>query len=590
MEIPGYEIEEEIGKGAMARVYTALHKALDRKVAIKVMNRLDGADSDFNDRFMREARIVASLSHPNIITIHDVGEQDGHNYLVMELLPGGETLRDKMKAGVDSQYALSIIRQVATALKAAHEKNIVHRDIKPDNIMFRADGSVVLTDFGVARSVDSAATQMTQAGTIIGTPQYISPEQAQGEEIGPYSDIYSLGVVFYEMLAGKVPYAADTPLALALKHVSEAVPDLPANLAAYQPLLTRMMAKARDERYSNCDQIIADIDKIGAVRPAAPAEKPARVTAADAGKAAAESLTIVEDVNTIKDKGNDKEEALALTEINITDAASSSKKSGSKIIPFLLIAVGLVIAGGVYLFIDVDTGKLKTLVGLDAGPVYARVGRLITVPDGSFKMGNSRGSSTEKPVHTVRINGFRLGETEVTQKQWQLVMGGNPSYFKGCDNCPVDSVSWNDVQNFIKKLNKQTGLRFRLPTEAEWEYACRSAGKTEKYCGGSDANKLAWYGSNSGEKTHLVTLKQANGLGLHDMSGNVWEWTQDCWHDSYDGAPSNGQAWKSGTCTKRVLRGGSWIGVAGGLSSTGRLSSSPTNRSRNFGFRVAQDL
>ena len=156
MEIPGYEIEKEIGKGGMARVYLALHKALNRRVAIKVMNRQEGADSDFSDRFLREARIVANLTHPNIVTIHDVGEHDGHNYLVMELLPSGETLSDKIKAGVDSQYALSIVRQVATALKAAHENNIVHRDIKPDNIMFRADGSVVLMDFGVARSVDSA--------------------------------------------------------------------------------------------------------------------------------------------------------------------------------------------------------------------------------------------------------------------------------------------------------------------------------------------------------------------------------------------------------------------------------------------------
>ena len=163
MEIPGYEIEKKIGEGGMARVYLALHKALNRKVAIKVLNRQEGADSEFSDRFLREARIVASLSHPNIVTIYDVGEHDGHNYLVMELLPSGETLADKIKAGVDRQYALSIVRQVATALKVAHEKNIVHRDIKPDNIMFRADGSVVLMDFGVARSVDEAATQMTQS-------------------------------------------------------------------------------------------------------------------------------------------------------------------------------------------------------------------------------------------------------------------------------------------------------------------------------------------------------------------------------------------------------------------------------------------
>ena len=242
------------------------------------------------------------------------------------------------------------------------------------------------------------------------------------------------------------------------------------------------------------------------------------------------------------------------------------------------------------MFIDVDMGRLKASAGLDPGPVYSRVGRLISIPDGSFKMGNASGDSTEKPVHTVRINGFRIAETEVTQKQWHLVMGSTPSYFEACDNCPVDSVSWNDVQNYFKKLNEQTGLRFRLPSEAEWEYACRSAGKDEKYCGGDDESKLAWYGNNSDEKTHSVAQKQANGLGLYDMSGNVWEWTQDCWHDSYDGASSNGQAREKGACAQRVLRGGSWIGVAGSLSSTGRFGSSAAKGNRNFGFRVAQDI
>jgi len=662
MEIPGYEIEEIIGKGGMARVYLALHKALNRKVAIKVMNRQQEADSDFSDRFLREARIVANLTHPNIVTIHDVGEHDGHNYLVMELLPSGETLSDKIKAGVDSQYALSIVRQVATALKAAHEKNIVHRDIKPDNIMFRADGSVVLMDFGVARSVDSAATQMTQAGLIIGTPQYISPEQAEGKNIGAYSDIYSLGIVFYQMLMGKVPYTADTPIALVFKHVSAPVPVLFGEFAVYQPLLDCMMAKVREQRYSNCDHIVADIDSIEAGKPAfyateilskaavnkgnattenlsvdagidsTGAGKPAHqateilsAAAVNKGKADAENLTIVEDIdsigagesalqateilstadvnkgnaateilstvankNTDRDKG--KEKVVTQAEKNKTHPVSRSKKSGTKSNSLLWITLGLLIAGGVYIFVDVDMGKLKTLVGLDPGPVYSRVGSLISIPDGSFKMGNGSGDSTENPVHTVRINGFRLGETEVTQKQWQLVMGSATSYFKGCDNCPVDSVSWNDVQDFFKKLNKQTGLRFRLPSEAEWEYACRSAGKDEKYCGGGDESKLAWYGNNSDEKTHSVAQKQANGLGLYDMSGNVWEWTQDCWHDSYDGASSSGQAWGSGTCAQRILRGGSWIGVAGGLSSTGRFGSSTAKASRNFGFRVAQDI
>lgn len=663
MEIPGYEIEKEIGQGGMARVYLALHEALSRKVAIKVMDRQLRADSESSNRFLREARIVANLTHPNIVTIHDVGEHDGHNYLVMELLPSTKTLRDKISKGVDRQYALSIVRQVATALKAAHDKNIVHRDIKPDNIMFREDGSVVLMDFGVARSVDSAATQLTQAGLIIGTPQYISPEQAQGKDIGTYSDIYSLGIVLYELLTGKAPYAADTPIGLVMKHVSEPVPELTGDLAIYQPLINRMMAKKREERYSDCDQIIADIDNIEAGKPAIQATETLRKVAITKARAAADSLSIVEDFPSLNagnsgiqtteilspagsigagaaspqqteilsaavgagataaslpateilttpaaDKGNEtekksgketrdttnngerKENILTLVGQKTSRPEERSRTSGTGIYSLLAIAVGLLIAGGVYAYVDVDVGKLKTLLGLDPGPVYSRVGRLVSIPAGSFRMGDARGDSTENPVRTVRIRDFRLGETEVTQKQWQLVMGNSPSYFKGCDDCPVDNVSWHDIQDFLKKLNAQTGLRFRLPSEAEWEYACRSAGKDEEYCGGHDENNVAWYGDNSDEKTHAVAQKQANGLGLHDMSGNVWEWTQDCWHDSYDSAPADGRAWERGACAQRVLRGGSWIGVAGSLSSTGRFGSSAARGSRNFGFRLAQDL
>ena len=637
MEIPGYEIEKLIGEGGMARVYLALHKALNRKVAIKVMNHRQGADSEASDRFLREARIVANLSHPNIVTIHDVGEHDGHNYLVMEFLPDSSTLRHKIKAGVDSQYALSIVRQVATALKAAHDKNIVHRDIKPDNIMFRADGSVVLMDFGVARSVDSAATQVTQAGLIIGTPQYISPEQAQGKNIGTYSDIYSLGIVFYEMLTGKVPYTADTPIALVLKHISEPVPELSGDVAVYQPLLDRMMAKSRKVRYSDCNQIIADIVSLEAGSPAVHATEILSEAAVNEAKAAAENLTIVEDFPSIDADSHDvpateilnpeNGEGTGATEFQKTEIlgtaadafpateilstvdidkhkdksapvpgaeaihpAARAKRGGAIIKPLLWGTLGLVIASGAYLFVDIDIGKVKASVGIDPGPVYSRVGRLVSIPEGTFIMGNANSAAAENPVRTVRIKGFRLGETEVTQKQWQLVMGSNPSFFKGCDDCPVDSVSWNDVQAFLKKLNKQTGLRFRLASEAEWEYACRSAGKDEKYCGGDDESELAWYGDNSGAKTRAVAQKQANGLGLHDMSGNVWEWTQDCWHDNYDGAPTNGQARETAACSQRALRGGSWIGVASGLSSTGRQGSTVATGNRNFGFRVAQDI
>ncbi|HHJ35243.1 MAG TPA: serine/threonine protein kinase, partial [Gammaproteobacteria bacterium] len=247
IEIPGYSIEKQLGRGGMARVYLARHIGLDRLVAIKVLSKdLDG-DRSFSERFMREARIVANLTHQNIITVYDIGVHDEHHYIAMEYLPG-ETLDDKIKKKQDIQPILSITKQIASALDFAHKKGIVHRDVKPDNILFREDGTAVLTDFGIARAARSE-TRMTATGTVIGTPHYMSPEQAQGQEIGPWSDIYSLGIVFYEMLTGEVPFDADSTIAVVFKHITEPVPELDEPYTQYQALINTMLAKEPAARY-----------------------------------------------------------------------------------------------------------------------------------------------------------------------------------------------------------------------------------------------------------------------------------------------------------------------------------------------------
>jgi formylglycine-generating enzyme required for sulfatase activity len=202
---------------------------------------------------------------------------------------------------------------------------------------------------------------------------------------------------------------------------------------------------------------------------------------------------------------------------------------------------------------------------------------MVVIPVGSFDMGSNNGGVSEKPVHRVTISQtFAIGKTEVTQGQWRAVMGNNPSVFADCgDTCPVDSVSWNDAQEFIQKLNAKTGKQYRLPTEAEWEYACYGGSHTE-YCGGNDINLVAWYRENSGSQTHPVGKKQANSYGLYDMSGNVWEWMQD-WFDNK-------------TQQSRVLRGGSFYNYTAGDYAANRYFDAPTFRMSNIGFRLARTL
>jgi formylglycine-generating enzyme required for sulfatase activity len=216
---------------------------------------------------------------------------------------------------------------------------------------------------------------------------------------------------------------------------------------------------------------------------------------------------------------------------------------------------------------------------------------MIAVPAGSFKMGSNDARVAEEPVHLVNIRAFEMAETEVTQQQWQAVMGANPAKFKGCDNCPVEQVSWDDVQTYLKKLNIRTGKQYRLPTEAEWEYACRSGGKNERYCGGNKRDKFSWDLRNSDKKPHEVKQRDPNGLGLYDMSGNVFEWTQDCWNANYEGAPTNGSAWLSGNCKERVLRGGSWnsFSTPGYMRSVYRFKHFTGSRFKVFGFRLVHD-
>ncbi len=253
-----FRIIRQIGKGGMADVFLAEDPQLGRTVAIKVLPPQLALGEDWVARFNREVRATANLFHPNIVTVYDVGEQSGIHFYAMEYLPNGD-LKQRIEQGISVLQSLVYLKQIAKALRYAHNKGFIHRDIKPENILFDEDDNAKLTDLGIAKALNKN-TQVTDAGVSIGTPRYISPEQAQNDSLDGRSDIYSLGVVFYEMLTGEVPYDSDDPITTALAHINGPVPRLPPQFALYQQFLEAMMAKTKDDRFSDADDLIEAIE------------------------------------------------------------------------------------------------------------------------------------------------------------------------------------------------------------------------------------------------------------------------------------------------------------------------------------------
>jgi serine/threonine protein kinase len=247
-----YIIQEPLGQGGMARVYKGYQEHLDRMVAIKVLPSYYAADPNFVNRFKREAQAMARLSHPSIVTVHDAGEQDGRLYIVMAYMSGG-TLKNRMDHQMTLTDALPVVRQIAEALQYAHERSIIHRDVKPVNVLLDGDGRAVLSDFGIAKVMESAEQHLTRPGAGVGTPEYMSPEQCRGSGVGPHSDIYALGVMLYEMLTGRTPFQADNYTALAHAHIYEPVPPPtlfnPRISLPVQAVILRSLAKDPAQRY-----------------------------------------------------------------------------------------------------------------------------------------------------------------------------------------------------------------------------------------------------------------------------------------------------------------------------------------------------
>ncbi len=253
--IKGYQLERRISSNAHSGVYLAVREDSGEKVVLKVLRhdpeRNDGLGAF--DRFLQEYELIADIHHPNVVRIHDLGVSDDHAHIAMEYLSGGD-LKARIEAGIQPPQAATYARQIGSALAEIHKVGITHRDLKPGNIMLRDDDSIALIDFGLAKQM-RIKQEITDSGEIFGTPYYMSPEQGRGKEVDHRSDIYSLGVIFYEMLTGEKPYRADNAMGIIFKHSEEPIPLLPPRLAVYQSVLNLMMAKKPDDRLQTAEEI-----------------------------------------------------------------------------------------------------------------------------------------------------------------------------------------------------------------------------------------------------------------------------------------------------------------------------------------------
>jgi serine/threonine protein kinase len=389
-EIPGYQLLRELGVGGMATVYLAIQTSLQRQVAIKVMRRA-GADENFEQRFLIEGRAMAKLPHRNIVGVFDIVQTAELNYIAMEYLAGG-TLVERLRYGMSLGEAIAVVVQIADALQLAHDNGIVHRDLKPANIMFRDPATPVLTDFGIAHTQEQQSTRLTQAGMMVGTPTYMSPEQASDQPLDGRSDQYSLGVMFYEMLAGHPPFEGSSPLTVAVAHIQTPPPPLPAQFAQLQPVMDRLLAKAPDRRYPDLREFQKDLKRLLAGSPALLAR-----IQSDPNQSASQQLRAIG----FTDSGSSQRPAPATELLRSTSGAHATvaidtqrrtqpgastppRRRGLLLALVATVIVALVAVGGWYIFgreKQLDP-TLRALVAdtLSASDRLAAEGKLVTPP------------------------------------------------------------------------------------------------------------------------------------------------------------------------------------------------------------------
>ena len=566
-----YKILSTLGQGGFGITYLALQSGLERKVAIKEFFMKDLCNRDeatshvsvgstgsinlvdrFRAKFLKEARNIAQLNHPNIVGIIDVFEENGTAYYVMEYAEGG-SLADKLKVqgSIPEAEAVRYIQQIADALKYIHQQKMNHLDIKPANIMLLKTGSVILIDFGLSKQYDVTTGDQTSTTPVGISEGYAPMEQYRPGGVGEFSpetDVYSLGATLFKLLTGITP-----PTALDVYEEGVPTKELENRKISQQTIdiICRAMEGRKKDRMKDVSAFIEGLANPDKQSPQVLIQPQTAVKEDEVTVVLAESQENIESV-VVEDKHPDQsskgqEDSHAEAEVrtfNVNDVSFDM----------------VLVKGGTFTMGNTDKGVISGIF--------------------SFL-------DNDRPAHNVTLTqDYYIGKTQVTQNLWRAVMGNNPSYFKG-DNRPVESVSWNDCQEFLSKLNEMTGLDFRLPTEAEWEYAARGGNRSRgyKYSGSDNIGSVAWYDGNSNSTTHPVAGKQSNELGIYDMSGNVWEWCGDRYGSYSSSSQTNPKGAASGNA--RVYRGGSWDDDPGCCRPANRDYYAPDFRSDCIGFRLA---
>ncbi|HVS36669.1 MAG TPA: bifunctional serine/threonine-protein kinase/formylglycine-generating enzyme family protein [Gemmataceae bacterium] len=670
--IDRYQLRELLGAGAFGCVYRAFDPRLERDVALKVLRPGRTSSREAVERFLREAKAAAKLVHPHIVPVYDAGRDQDAYYIASAFIRGRTLAAALPVGGMAPRQAAELVAQLASALGYAHQHGVLHRDVKPENILVDEQGRLHLTDFGLAACMHQDDTRLTQDGAIIGTPVCMAPEQAAGVagQIGPRSDLYSAGVVLYRLLTGRLPF--DAPHWAALVYQVVNVPPPPPSRfrpdldGALEALCLKALAKRPEERFDSGEAMAAALADWAAAapRPGSSAIYIARLTSS--AKPAPKNA--------------------AGPPASVTPFATTAPAEGRRgvrisrrwVLGAVVSAVVLAAAITVY-FVAYRrssppeetragrTAPLRALGPFDAveakqlqqawaehldAPLYREVDlgdgvamRLALIPPGSFQMGSPDGERdhrVDEKRHAVEISQpFYLGVCETTKRQFAAFVeaekylteaemdgrGGcgynaatraldqDPKYswrnvgYSQSDDDPVVNVSWNDAARFCQWLSKKAKTRCELPTEAEWEYACRAGTGTRFWCGGQDEDlKGAANVADASlvEKYPRATwavpwdsgypftapggMFRANPWGLYDMHGNAWEWCTDYYDADYYGQGPMKDPVNLQQRPARVQRGGSWHDGPPLCRSAFRLSAAPDTRNFNVGLRVVVRL